>query len=74
MYKLGSLYVKGEGVAQDDAKALKWFQKAADAGDTDAMVRAAFLYECGNGVAKDPGKAHELYQKARQAAPAPTPM
>src|SRR6202030_642632 len=36
MYSLGVLYQIGRGVAQDYAKARDWYQKAADAGNTDA--------------------------------------
>jgi TPR repeat protein len=36
MVNLGLLYHNGEGVARDDAKSREWFQKAADAGNTNA--------------------------------------
>jgi TPR repeat protein len=42
---IAELYENGWGVAQDYGKAHKWFQKAADAGNTDAMINLARLYK-----------------------------
>jgi hypothetical protein len=44
-YNLGNLYLEGRGMPQDDAKALKWFRRAADQGDAVnvAAVRGGFL-------------------------------
>ena len=36
MTDLGYKYQEGQGVDADGAKALQWYQKAADAGDADA--------------------------------------
>ena len=36
MYNLGWMYENAWGVGQDLAKAREWYQKAADAGNTDA--------------------------------------
>lgn len=36
MYGLGTMYRNGQGVKKDDTEALKWFKKAADAGDKSA--------------------------------------
>jgi hypothetical protein len=36
MNSLGRLYENGWGVAQDYGKARQWYQKAADADNTDA--------------------------------------
>jgi uncharacterized protein len=61
------LYEHGLGVAQDYDKAREWYQKAADAGNTDAMYILGVLYEYGYGVAQDYDKAREWYQKAADA-------
>jgi TPR repeat protein len=37
MYRLGGMYSKGRGVPRDNAKALEWLHKAADAGYDTAM-------------------------------------
>ena len=39
-YETGLKYHSGDGVSQDDAEALKWFQKAAEQGN----ARAQFCY------------------------------
>jgi len=67
MFDLGVLYRDGLGVAQDYDKARELFQKAADAGDADAMNNLGALYGKGLGVAQDYGKAREWYQKGADA-------
>ena len=42
-------------------------QKAADAGNSDAMNNLGTLYAHGQGVAQDYGKAREWFQKAADA-------
>ena len=64
---VAGVYEKGWGVTQDYGKAHKWFQKAADEGNTDAMISLARLYEQGLGVAQDYDKALEWFQKAADA-------
>jgi TPR repeat protein len=51
-------------VAQDYAKAREWYEKAAEKGDTTAMVNLGLLYDNGRGVAQDYAKAREWYEKA----------
>ena len=36
-YNLGLMYDKGEGVAENDAEAVKWYRKAADQGRATAQ-------------------------------------
>src|ERR1700678_258364 len=67
MYNLGVQCEAGQGVSQDYAKAREWYQKAADAGDANAMSSLGVLYEKGQGVAQDHSKAREWYQKAADA-------
>jgi TPR repeat protein len=64
MYKLGSLYENGQGVAQDYARAREWFEKAAARDNADALFRLGLLYENGQGVAQDYARAREWYEKA----------
>jgi len=61
------LYGNGCGVAQDYAQAREWYQKAADAGNADAMNNLGWLYANGHGVAQDYAQAREWYQKAADA-------
>jgi TPR repeat protein len=43
MYNIGDLYEKGEGVAQDQQKAIIWYRKAAALGEERAKKRLADL-------------------------------
>lgn len=52
MFNLGVRYDKGQGVPQDFAKAIEWYQKAADAGNTDAMCNLGIHYQRGQGFPK----------------------
>ena len=58
---------QGRGVAQDYAQARQWYQKAAEAGNADAMVNLGFLYEKGWGVTQDYAQARWLLQQAAEA-------
>src|SRR5262249_48348698 len=49
---------------KDLKKAVEWFEKAANQGDTLAQLRIGYCYELGQGVEKDPKKAVEWYEKA----------
>src|SRR5262249_20835254 len=61
---MGHLHDKGQGVPQDYAMARKWFERAAEKGDSLAMRRLGDLYANGQGVAKDEAKAREWYKLA----------
>ena len=63
-YALGTMYLKGNGVEQNDQKALHWYMKAAEQNSAMAQIKLGFMYEDGNGVAKDMKKAKAWYQKA----------
>ena len=52
-YKLGTLYVLGEGGPQDYTEAAKWFRKAAEQGLVDAQSSLALIYSAGLGVRRD---------------------
>lgn len=47
---LGFLFHKGLGVAQDDAEAASWFEKAAGKGQAEAQLLLGTLYFFGDGV------------------------
>jgi uncharacterized protein len=50
---LGSMYAKGEGVAQDWAQAKAWFEKAAAQGNAAAQFSIGFMYAQGQGIKQD---------------------
>ena len=58
------MYHQGEGVSQDDRKAVELFQKAADQGYAPGQAYLASRYAEGKGVRKDYQKAVELFHKA----------
>lgn len=47
-YNLGAMYDYGEGVAEDDAEAARWYRKAAEQGDADATKRLEELANAGS--------------------------
>lgn len=48
--KLGDAYLRGRGVAQSDAEAIRWFRSAADKGNAAAQYALGSLYAIGKGV------------------------
>ena len=65
MRSLGFAYDYGKGgLTEDEAKAVEWYQKAAEAGDAIAMNNLGDYYEYGP---KDEAKAMEWYRKAAEA-------
>ncbi|MDY6490279.1 tetratricopeptide repeat protein, partial [Acinetobacter faecalis] len=61
---LGLMYVNGQGVAQNYAKAFEWFSKAAAQGDASGQINLGVMYERGRGVGQSDAKAVEWYSKA----------
>ena len=53
LYNLGIMYATGEGVPQNDAEAVRWYQMAAEQGDADAQLNLGVMYDTGKGVPKD---------------------
>ena len=54
-------------VKQDRAKSIEWYEKAANAGSAEAMLKLAYCAEDGKGCPKDDKKAIGWYVKAAQA-------
>lgn len=54
---LGNMYLYGEGVAEDDAKALLWLTRAARRGDDMAFNWLGIMYAEGRGVPQDLAQA-----------------
>jgi TPR repeat protein len=52
-YLLGTAYMNGAGVAQDDDKAFALVSKAAQAGMMEAQGTLGYLYSAGRGTPKD---------------------
>ena len=63
-YELGARYAEGRGVPQSLPEAVRWFERAADAGFAPAQFRLASLNEKGEGMKKDVQAARRLYLAA----------
>ncbi len=63
-FNMGVLYDRGQGVPQDNALAMQWYQKAAAQGLPQAQVNLAIMYEEGQGVPVDPVRAYFWYALA----------
>lgn len=61
-------YHRGEKLYEEQnyGAAVKQLEKAADKGDTNALVKLGLMYETGRGVPKDNSKAIEFYDRARK--------
>lgn len=65
MYNLGTFYLKGRGVTQNNAEAVKWYRKAADLGLPIAQYDLGTHYSQGTaGLKKDARKAAAYFQQA----------
>ena len=69
---LGEIHIAGRGLKPAPDEAVKWFQKAADAGSNPAQLNLARLLFLGaEGVPKDEEKARFLLRTAAEAGYAP---
>ena len=57
------MHTNGEGVGQDYAKAVEWYQKAAQQGSAQAQFNLGISYKDGRGVRQDYSKAFEITAK-----------
>lgn len=64
-YEWGRLYDRADLVPEDDAEAVKWYQKAADQEYYNAMDRLADMFYYGHGVEKDRGK-HDYWNMRKK--------
>jgi TPR repeat protein len=65
-WHLGSLYVRGEGVPQDDTEAAQWYRRAAEHGHVGAQGSLAMMYSSGLGVPRDIREAAKWYREAAE--------
>lgn len=65
-FTLGNLYLDGEGVAQDNFAALRWFTLAAESDNANAQYNIAVMYLKGIGVIKDPAQAVTWFVRAAE--------
>ncbi|MBL9130148.1 MAG: sel1 repeat family protein, partial [Verrucomicrobiaceae bacterium] len=65
-FNLGQCYFGAQGTDQDCAKALEWWNKAAERGHGRAAAVAAMAYHAGEGIPADPVLARELAERAAE--------
>lgn len=65
-FNLGQCYYGAQGTEQDCAKALEWWQKAAEMGHGRAAATAAMAHLAGEGVPRDVVRARRLAERAAQ--------
>lgn len=63
---IANSYLIGVGVEQDCAKAVEWYEKAANQGNLGAMRTLGHIYYVGDGVEQDYVKAMEWYEKGAE--------
>lgn len=63
---LGSAYLDGNGVPQDDNLALEWYMRAAEAGNSTGQFNTGVMYQNGTGVEKDYAVALGWYELAAE--------
>jgi TPR repeat protein len=57
-------YDEGNGLPKDPEQAVRWYRKAAEAGDAPSMTRLAAALAKGRGVKKDEAQATMWYSEA----------
>jgi TPR repeat protein len=63
-FALGYFYATGQGVAHDEAEAVKWYRRAAEQNLATAQFNLATCYDNGQGVEKNTGEAVKWYRRA----------
>ncbi len=63
---LGLKYASGDGIAEDDVEAVRWFRAAAEGGGARAQYNLGVMYTSGEGVARDDAEAVRLFRLAAQ--------
>lgn len=62
-YRIGRMYLNGNGTAENAAEALRWFEKSANNGNLFAAYEAATLMETGQKVPVNPIRSQIYYNQ-----------
>jgi hypothetical protein len=63
-YRLGNVYLYGQGVPKDNDEALRWYRKAADQGNAAAEYGVGYMYFHGLSAPQDYAEAARWCRKA----------
>ena len=69
--QLGVCYDDGEGVAKDQAEAVKWYRKAAEQNDAAAQYNLGVCYAKGARRGEGSGRGGEVVSQSRRAESTP---
>ena len=58
------MYDEGYGVPENDAKAVRWYRRAAEQGYADAQFNLGLMYARGEGVPQEYVEAHKWFNLA----------
>jgi TPR repeat protein len=64
MYEYGMVNLLGLGAVQNTAQGVEWLSRAAETGNSNALVALGVTYMTGQGLAKDEVKAKGYFEKA----------
>lgn len=65
-YKLGMMFLRGEGNSRNGEKAAKWIRLAAAQGDAEAQNILGEMYNLGDGVPRNPQEAVKWWRLAAE--------
>jgi TPR repeat protein len=60
------MLVNGQGVAQNNVEAVKWFRRAAESGHAEAEYNLGLMLMNGQGVTKDSAEALKWYRRSAE--------
>lgn len=63
-YRLGMMYLRGEGVERNHELGMRWLHTAAKRGDSEAQYQLGIIYRDGSGVNKNEDEAMKWLQKS----------
>ena len=66
MLEVAFCYLYGTDVKKNEAKAAKWYHRAAEHGNAKAQVELGDCYRCGRGVKKNDEEAAKWYRQAAE--------
>jgi TPR repeat protein len=65
-WRVGMMFLNGEGTARDPARAYEWVARAANNGAVQGMLSRAVMLARGEGVAQDASAARQWYLQAAE--------
>lgn len=63
-YSIGTMYDVGEGIEENEEKAIEWYLKAASQGHAQAQYMMGMMYETSEHLSNDAHQSLEWFQKS----------